>query len=340
MHAVSGGSRRRLPGGIALAALVALALSSCAAPVASPLPTSSITGNAIVAEVASYQLVANQPGRLLVALLTADNRWVSFGSVALSFAFLGDAVGSPSPGAVAGTTAPDAVMGDSTAQFLAIPGSPEGIGRQPTLTLPADGRGVYAVESITFPRAGYWGVVAHGKLGDASPFSADAAFTVLAEPSVLTVGALAPHTDNPVIGDPGVAPVSIDSRAAGGAPIPDAALHATSIADALDAGHPALVVFSTPVYCVSRFCGPVTDLVAELAAKYVDRADFIHVEIYQDFEAGKVNQAAIDWLTPANGDIREPWTFLIGADGRFAASWDTVVTQGEIEPLLQALPVK
>jgi hypothetical protein len=340
VHAVSGGPRRRLRGWIALSAFVVLASSSCAAPAASPRPTSSITGNAIVAEVASYQLVANQPGRLLVALLTADNRWVSFGSVAVSFAFLADAVGSPSPGIVAGTTAADAVMGDSTAQFLAIPGSPEGIGRGPTLTLPADGRGVYAVESITFPRAGYWQVVAHGKLGDASPFSADAAFTVLAEPSVLTVGALAPHTDNPVIGDPGVAPASIDSRAAGGAAIPDAALHTTSIADALDAGHPALVVFSTPVYCVSRFCGPVTDLVAELAAKYGDRADFIHVEIYQDFEVGKVNQAAIDWLTPANGDIREPWTFLIGADGRIAASWDTVVTRGEIEPLLEALPVK
>lgn len=340
MRAVSGGSRRRSCGGIALAALVALTSTSCVAPGSAPLPTSSTTGNAIVAEVASYQLVANQPGRLLVALLTADNRWVSFGSVAVSFAFLGDAVGSPSPGVVAGTTAPDVVMGDSTAKFLAIPRSPEGIGRGPTLTLPADGRGVYAVESMTFPRAGYWQVVAYGKLGDASPFSADAAFTVLAEPSVLTVGALAPHTDNPVIGDPGVAPMSIDSRAAGGAAIPDAALHTTSIADALDAGHPALVVFSTPVYCVSRFCGPVTDLVAELAAKYGDRADFIHVEIYQDFEAGKINQAAIDWLRPANGDIREPWTFLIGADGRIAASWDTVVTRGEIEPLLEALPVK
>ena len=340
MLGVRGGSRRGLLRGIAPAALVVLALSSCAAPVPSPSPTQSTNDNAIVAEVASYQLVANQPGRLLVALLTGDNRWVSFGSVALSFGFLGDAVGSPLPGVAPATTAHDAVMGDSTAQFLAIPGSPEGIGRGPTLTSPADGRGVYALESIIFPRAGYWQVVAHGALAGGSPFSADAAFSVLAVPSVMTVGALAPHTDNPVIGDPGVAPASIDSRAAGGAAIPDAALHTTSIADAIDAGHPALVVFSTPVYCVSRFCGPVTDLVAELAAQYGDRADFIHVEIYQDFEAGKVNQAAIDWLTPANGDIREPWTFLVGADGRIAGSWDTVVTRGEIEPLLEALPVK
>ena len=100
------------------------------------------------------------------------------------------------------------------------------------------------------------------------------------------------------------------------------------------------MVFSTPVYCVSRFCGPVTDVVAELAADYGDRADFIHVEIYRDFEANEVNQAARDWLMTADGDLREPWTFLIGADGRIAASWDTIVTRGEIEPLLEALPAK
>jgi hypothetical protein len=99
-------------------------------------------------------------------------------------------------------------------------------------------------------------------------------------------------------------------------------------------------VFSTPVYCVSRFCGPVTDLVADLAVTYGDRADFIHIEIYRDFQAGQVNQAARDWLMPPSGDLREPWTFLIGADGRIAGSWDTVVARSEIEPLLQALPPK
>jgi peroxiredoxin len=91
---------------------------------------------------------------------------------------------------------------------------------------------------------------------------------------------------------------------------------------------------------VSRFCGPVTDLVADLAAQYGDRADFIHIEIYADFQAGKVNQAALDWLQTGTGDLREPWTFLIGADGRIVGSWDTVVTRGEIEPLLRALPIK
>ena len=243
-------------------------------------------------------------------------------------------------GGGAATASPDAIMPDTTARFLPIPGSPDGDGHAATLTFAADGRGVYAVEPITFPTAGYWQVTASGELADGSPFSADAAFTVLDSPKVIAVGALAPHTANPVMGDPGVAPQTIDSRAAGGEAIPDPALHRVSIADAIAAGHPALVVFSTPVYCVSRFCGPVTDVVAELAADYGDRADFIHVEIYRDFEADEVNQAARDWLMTADGDLREPWTFLIGADGRIAASWDTIVTRAEIEPLLAALPVK
>jgi hypothetical protein len=294
--------------------------------------TPSANDQAIVAEVATFQLVADQPGRLLVALLTGDNRWLSFGSVGVSFSYLGDGTDTASPA--------DINMSETTARFLAVPGTPEGEGQPPTLTFPADGRGVYAVEPITFPAAGYWQVAAHGELGDGAQFSAEAAFTVLETPSVIAVGALAPHTDNPVIGDPGVALPSIDSRAAGGEPIPDPELHATSIADAIAAGHPALVVFSTPVYCVSRFCGPVTELVAELAAEYGDRADFIHVEIYRDFQAGEINQAALDWLVTADGDLREPWTFLIGADGRIAASWDDVVTRSEIEPLLESLPLK
>jgi hypothetical protein len=322
---------------VASVALVMAFVSSCGgAPAASP----SGEGQGIVAEVASYQLIAEKPGRLLVALLTNDNRWLSFGAVDMTFSYLGEATGTPTPGVASAVPSSGVAIEGSTARFLAIPGSPEGDGRSPTLTLPADGRGVYAVDAITFPRAGYWQVTARGKLGDGSTFNADAAFTVLDRPAVLTVGDRAPLTDNPVIGDPGVAAGAIDSRAAGGQPIPDPELHRTSIADAIRAGHPALVVFSTPVYCTSRFCGPVTDLVSDLAAKYADRADFIHVEIYQDFEAGKVNQAALDWLSPTNGDLREPWTFLIGADGRITGSWDTVVTRKEIEPLLAALPVK
>lgn len=320
---------------IAAARLLPLVLLLAACGSASPGSSASAApsgGSALVAEIATFQTIVDRPGRLLVALVGTDGRWLSYGSARVSFTYLGDG-SSPTPAPVA--------QPDATATYLPIPGSPGGAAdASPELTLPADGRGVYAVDPITFTTAGYWQLFAHVSLADGSALEADASFQVLESEQVIAVGDPAPDTDNPVIGDAGVAPVSIDSRAGVDTPAPDPELHAVSIADALAAGHPALVVFSTPVYCVSRFCGPVTDLVSELAAEYGDRADFIHVEIYEDFQAQKLNQAAIDWLMTDDGDLREPWTFLIGADGRIAGSWDTVVTRGELEPLLSALPPK
>jgi hypothetical protein len=130
---------------------------------------------------------------------------------------------------------------------------------------------------------------------------------------------------------------AVDSRARGGKKIPDSELHEATIAEAMRRGRPALVVFSTPVYCVSRFCGPITDMVEELARDYSGRAEFIHVEIWRDFEKGVINEAAAEWLLRDN-DLREPWVFLIGHDGRIVARWDNVATRDEIEPLLKRLP--
>lgn len=102
-------------------------------------------------------------------------------------------------------------------------------------------------------------------------------------------------------------------------------------------GGRVVAVFSTPVYCVSRFCGPVTDMVQALSHDYGDRANFVHVKIWRDFQNQVMNKFAADWLL-RDGDLNEPWVFLIGADGRIVARFGTVATRGELEPLLQALP--
>ena len=39
-------------------------------------------------------------------------------------------------------------------------------------------------------------------------------------------------------------------------------------------------LFSTPVYCLSQFCGPDAEALAQLAKDYPDRAVFIHIEIW------------------------------------------------------------
>jgi len=315
---------------VAPALAVAMLLAACSAG-ASPSPSAapSTAAPTFVAEAATYEIVVDRPARVLVALLTTDQLWVSFGSVTFSFAYAGDGTDA--------TPAP-VEMADVTAQFLPIPGTPAGTGQATAITYPADGHGLYAADGVVFPVAGFYQVLARGELADGTDVAAVTAFQVLAKPTVPSIGDPAPNTDNAVIGDPGVPNVALDSRASGDNPIPDPDLHRVSIADALAAGVPALVVFSTPVYCVSQFCGPITDMVADLATEYADRADFIHVEIYRDFEAEELNPTVIEWLARPDGSFREPWVFLIGADGTIIGSWDTMVTRGEIEPMLEALP--
>jgi len=294
--------------------------------------------DALQASVASFDLAVGPPARFLVGLFSFDQRTVAHGSVALRFAYLG-------PRASAGTAEP--VPGpEATARFLALPGS--GARSSPTTTGPpspgdpdgprfVDGsgvRGVYAAE-VGFDRAGFWQVEVTGVVGGQER-SAMAAFEVLADHEVPMPGDAADPTENLTLDAPASVPrAAIDSRASSGS-IPDPELHTDTIAGALAAGRPVVAVFSTPVYCQSRFCGPITDLVGELAATYGDRASFVHVEVWRDFEAKEVNAAAAAWITP---DGNEPWVFVIGADGTIVARFDNVVTADDLLPLLETLPV-
>ena len=79
-------------------------------------------------------------------------------------------------------------------------------------------------------------------------------------------------------------------------------------------------------------------MVDELSHQYGDRADFVHVEIWRDFQNKVVNKSAAEWVL-RDEQLNEPWVFVIGADGRITARFDNVATREEIEPLLEALPV-
>jgi hypothetical protein len=309
---------------MALLAGVMLLTASCSGEDGAPGATDPT--KALHAEVASYDLVAGSEARFTVGLFTGDELYVSFGAVELDFSYLGEkgATGEPEPG-------PSAV-GD----FLLVPGSdPKNTPEQPVAVPASRGRGVYAAE-VSFDRPGFWGVEVTADIEDRGERSATAAFQVLTEHRVPAPGERAMGSDNLTVESKDAPRAAIDSRARGGEKIPDPQLHETTIAEAIRRGRPALVVFSTPVYCVSRFCGPITDMVQELARDYSGRAEFIHVEIWRDFEKSIINQAAADWLLRDN-DLREPWVFLIGSDGRIVARWDNVATREEIEPLLKRL---
>jgi hypothetical protein len=278
---------------------------------------------------ASFDLSAGRPSRFLAGLGTGRNLFISGGEVRMRFFFLGEGRAQGEPELVT----------EATASFLPLPGEEdEPVPTAPTAAAGTDARGVYRVEEMTFDRHGLWEVEVTAELADERVLAGRGAFEVLPEPLVPAPGESALRTENLTVDSKGVPQEAIDSRAATEGRIPDPELHETTIADEIRAGHPVLAVFSTPVYCVSKFCGPVTDMVAELAGEYGDRAAFIHVEVWKDFQGLVANEAAAEWLLLDDGSLQEPFVFLIGADGRIEARWDNVATRQEIEPHLQDLP--
>ncbi|MGH9267783.1 MAG: TlpA family protein disulfide reductase, partial [Acidimicrobiales bacterium] len=283
----------------------------------------------LVAAAASFDVAVGEPRRFLVGLFSDDRGNVGYGTVEFNFSYLGTdrAEDDPRPGPSA------------TAGFLPVPGSePPTPPQGPVFLRPSEGRGVYAAD-VGFDQPGIWEVEVTADLVTGGTVRATSAFEVLPAHQVPAEGDIAPQSENLTVHSQGVAANAIDSRASDDEPVQDPELHGTTIAEAARAGRPAVVVFSTPTFCVSRFCGPVTDMVGGLAADYADRASFIHVEIWRDFEAHQLNDTAAEWLTRNGADGNEPWVFLIGADGRIAARWDNVATPREITAALERLPV-
>jgi hypothetical protein len=283
-------------------------------------PTSDREGVQVV--VANYEIVAETSNRFIAGLITEDGRTVAYGTVQMRFAH--DTGGQLVP------TEP--VLG----RYLPVPGTDLGSeGADPQAILPSSARGVYEVEGVRFLEPGTYVVEVGAEVQGIGVVQGSTRFEVLADPRVPGVGEEAPRTQNHLLGEAGVPDVAIDSRAQNG-PIPDPELHDTTIAEAIRRGTPALVVFSTPVYCVSRFCGPVTNVVQNLAADFEGDVSFIHVEVWRDFTNNVVNVAAADWLLRGDS-LNEPWAFLIGEDGTILQRWDNLFTESELRAALTDL---
>jgi hypothetical protein len=108
---------------------------------------------------------------------------------------------------------------------------------------------------------------------------------------------------------------------------PDLALVRHSVASSVAAHRPFVLVFATPRFCESRTCGPVVDIVDAARRRFAARGiRFIHVEIYKDNNPAKgPNRWVKQWHLPS-----EPWTFLVGGDGRIKAKFEGSVSLQEL----------
>jgi hypothetical protein len=116
------------------------------------------------------------------------------------------------------------------------------------------------------------------------------------------------------------------------AKVPDRELYGVSVADALKAKAPFVLVFATPKYCTSRTCGPVVDVVDTVRRRHVGSGiRFIHVEIYRDNDPTKgENRWVREWKLPS-----EPWVFLVGPDGTIRARFEGTVSVRELDAAVQ-----
>jgi hypothetical protein len=148
------------------------------------------------------------------------------------------------------------------------------------------------------------------------------------------------HSATPAIGSPAYPSRTPTLASTGGnlaalttSTPPDRALLRDSIAGSLEAHLPFVVTFATPRFCTSRTCGPVVDVVDRVRSRFArTRIRFIHVEIYagNDPRNGR-NRWVREWRLPS-----EPWTFLVGVDGRIKAKFEGSVSVRELEQAVRA----
>ena len=295
--------------------LAALACSTGAAP---GDPLSQPPGGPPVSLVVSNSDLAVGDNRVSFGLVDRDYMPVRPDTVALRAVYY-------EPGAATGQ-----VRHRAEAQFLPWP--PEGR------------RGVF-IANVSFDQAG---TATGDTLGI---WELHATFDYAQSPSEaaesLTIGSVvsvAPTHQAPFIGD--AAPLSdtptvttvTDLRTISSSPEPDPALYKLSVAQAVRAGKPAVITFATPAFCVTATCGPQVSDLSVLAERYQGQANFVHVEVYRDPHRINPTDPTRE-LVPAVdewGLVSEPWTFVVGSDGRITDRFEQYVPPQVLEAALLA----
>ena len=196
-----------------------------------------------------------------------------------------------------------------------------------------DVRGVY-VTNVKLPSAGPYTARFTTKLPGKDPETVYMQLDVVDKAAGIAVGDKAPASKTPTLADVGgdVAKVSSDKT-------PVQRFYETSVADAVAAKKPFVLVFATPKFCQSAQCGPTLDHVKNVVAKYPDLT-VINVEPYQlkeqDGSLQPVTQGDPPQLVPVQsvldwGITSEPWIFVVGGDGVVRGSFEGIIAEDELQ---------
>ena len=282
------------------AAPAAPAPPPAAAPTApNPLVKPRANGAPLTAVQASSELAKGR-NRFAIGLIDDANQPVTAGSVNAEF-FKLQANGQAEKRA------------ESPAVFRSVGGASKGIW----------------VAQASFADTGAWGAqVSLDSGGGAAPKVARMNFQVRDTFSAPGYDAPAPRSASPTDKDVGGDTSHICSNT------PACELHTISIADALQPGQkPLVVLFATPALCTSATCAPELQAVQQLHSTYSEKANFIHVEIYQfPFDGLHTAKTVDEWHLPS-----DPWTFVVDKTGIIRDRFEGAAPAEELEPSLKAV---
>lgn len=178
------------------------------------------------------------------------------------------------------------------------------------------------VATLPLTRPGKYWLLAEPE-GGAEKVQALGNVVVVAEDDAPDVGDAAIASDTPTLSSTGGDTSSLTTRRP-----PDESLLRYSVAESLAAKVPFVVTFATPKFCSSRTCGPVVDVVEEVSRRVeAENVRFIHVEVFEGNDPAKgFNRWMREWSLPT-----EPWTFLVGGDGKIAARFEGTLSVQELE---------
>lgn len=181
-------------------------------------------------------------------------------------------------------------------------------GWQGTATPYTDYEVPYWVVYPQVPAAGIWGLQAQVRRSDGQEIEVQ--FTIQVEETALApaIGDIPPASENRTLAtEPDLTLLTSD-------PDPAAALYEQTVAEALLSGRPSVITFATPGFCQTAICTPVVNSVETVYAEYGDSVNFIHIDIYDDFQELTLAEPVVTWNLQS-----EPWTFVLDEDGVIVA---------------------
>jgi len=193
-----------------------------------------------------------------------------------------------------------------------------------------DGQTTIYTHDREFESPGLWGVEVEARLANGEAAKHRIGVEILEDSATLSPGDKAPYIHTPVLND-----VGLDASQLTSAQEPLPGLHETSLDAALDNDRPTLLLFATPAFCETRFCGPAYEMIGELQQDYADKINFVYVEVF----AGLPDPAVTGWQATAGaqafGIQSEPWVYLLAEDGTIVYRLEGLFTAAEIEQQLQ-----